>query len=223
MRNIILSKSSRSDTNIEALINKEGERHSKPKSAKSTPKNRKLPDRRQSDKGVQSSQSVPPPKTQPTRPSVRKRGLSEITKSNTKPSSESDDAEDAPTSQRVSQRHSKPVVPSESASEYESPASSGASPAKKKGVGKRSTREGPPPTPRRLSQKDTKAALTKEARPFRMELRLYRASSLAFGQVSDKATILLEGDCTSEECFTQACELLKSDLSWMVFHLPEDM
>ncbi|KAF2111724.1 hypothetical protein BDV96DRAFT_581664 [Lophiotrema nucula] len=227
IRNIILSKSSRSDINIEALINKEGERHSKPKTAKSTPINRKMTDRHIPDKGIKGSRSVPPPKTKPARPSGRKRGLSEITKSNNNdnPGSESDDdaedAEGAPTSRRVSRRHTKPVVSSESASEYES-AASRASLEKLKG-GRKSTSKGPPPTPRRLSIKDTKAALSKEARPFRMELRLYRASSLAFGQVSDKATILLEKDCTSEECFSTACELLKSDISWMIFHLPEDM
>ncbi|KAF2267959.1 hypothetical protein CC78DRAFT_613653 [Lojkania enalia] len=58
---------------------------------------------------------------------------------------------------------------------------------------------------------------------FQMELRLYRASSLASGHISPRGSLLLTDDYTSDECFSAISDEIQSDCSWIIFQLPEDM
>jgi hypothetical protein len=62
----------------------------------------------------------------------------------------------------------------------------------------------------------------------RVELRLYRKTDCSLPGVSSPVfpydPIFLPNDCPSaQDCFKRLCEQIKTDCSFMVFHLPEDM
>ncbi|KAF2026177.1 hypothetical protein EK21DRAFT_39146, partial [Setomelanomma holmii] len=60
----------------------------------------------------------------------------------------------------------------------------------------------------------------------RVELRLYRRTSISgpYGPVKPYGPWFLTSDCaTAHKCFTRLCQEIKTDCSFMVFRLPEDM
>lgn len=59
--------------------------------------------------------------------------------------------------------------------------------------------------------------------PFRTELHLYRSTTLTYDQVYSPGAIILDSDCTANECFSMVCKQMKSDCSWLTFYFPEDM
>ena len=59
--------------------------------------------------------------------------------------------------------------------------------------------------------------------PLQMKMRLYRIMSTIFPPVLFLGNILIDGDCTSDKCFSRITAHAEAEFDWIVFQLPEDI